>query len=201
FFPPPNTTSPNYNFIFQESNRVPKHNEVARMDYNLDAHTTLYGVLNLWSEEEKGNNVPAGSTKWGWLPATYAPKSKTVNLAANHFFSPTLILETSVAASRWTETAHPMPQDLAARDRILQGDAFPQFHPENNPLHLLPAASFGGINNPPNVTYDGRFPIRGAENTFTGTVNVTKIHGVHTAKAGVFLDPCPPPKRQNPNLP
>ena len=200
FFPPPNTTSPNYNFVFQESNRVPKHDEVARIDYNLDRNTTVYGVLNLWSEEEKGNNVPAGSTKWGWLPATYAPKSKTLNLAANHFFSPTLILEASVAASRWTETAHPTLDDLQARDRILQGDAFPQFHPENNPLHLLPAASFGGINNPPNVTYDGRFPIRGAENTFTGTANVTKIHGVHTAKAGVFMEHWRQVKGENGNF-
>ena len=189
-----------YNFVFQESNRVPKHNEVVRIDYNLNPKTALYGVLSNWSEEEKGNNVPAGSTKWGWLPATYAPKSKTLNLAGNHFFSPTLILETSAAASRWTEAAHPARQDLDARNRVLQNDPIPQLHPENNPFNLLPQASFGGITNPPNVTYDGRFPIRGAENVFTWTANVTKIHGAHTAKAGIFVEHWRQVKGENGNF-
>jgi hypothetical protein len=177
-----------YNYVFQESNVIPKHNEVLRLDYNITPKTSVYGVLTFWSEEEKGNSVPAGSSSWGWLPSTYAPKSKTLNLAGSHFFSPTLILEASLSASRWTEAAHPRQQDLDARNRASQGIPIPQFHPENNPLNLLPAATFGGISNGPSVSYDGRFPIRGAENVFTLTTTVTKIHGSHTAKAGVFIE-------------
>ena len=199
-FPLPNTSGKNYNFQFQESNQVPKHNEVARVDYILSPKTTIYGVFSYWSEEEKGNNVPAGSTKWGWLPATYAPKSSTLNLAGTHSFSPTLFLEVSMAGSRWTEAAHPQQQFLDAKNRSLKGITLPQLHPEINPLNLLPQSSFGGITNPPNVTYDGRFPIRGVENVLTWTGTVTKVHGPHTAKAGVFIEHWRQVKGENGNF-
>lgn len=199
-FPLPNTPGSGFNYQFQESNPVPKHNEVARVDYNLSPKTMIYGLFSYWSEEEKGNNVPAGSTKWGWLPTTYNPVARTLNLAATHIFSPTLILEASVAASRWTETAHPQKQFLDAKSRSLTGITLPQLHPELNPLNLLPQSSFGGITNPPNVTYDGRFPIRGVENIFTWIGTLTKVHGPHTAKAGVFVEHWQQLKGQNGNF-
>lgn len=198
--PLPNTTGPDYNFQLQSSNTVPKHNEVARVDYIASPSTTIYGVFTYWSEEEKGNTVPAGSTAWGWLPATYAPKSATMNLAGTHSFSPTLYLEVSMSGSRWTEAAHPQKELLAARSRTATGITIFQFHPEINPLHLLPQASFGGITKPPNTTYDGRFPIRGAENVFTWTANVTKVHGTHTSKAGVFIEHWRQVKGENGNF-
>lgn len=199
--PLPNTSQPGYNFQFQESNRVPKHNEVARIDYNLSPKTTIYGVFNYWSEEEIGNNVPAGSTRWGWLPASYAPKSRTLNLAATHSFTPTLFLEVSMAGSRWTEAAHPQQKALEARSRTFTEIALPQLHPEINPLNLLPQTSFGSITNPPNVTYDGRFPIRGVENVLTWTATATKVQGQHTAKAGIFIEHWRQVKGENGNFP
>jgi hypothetical protein len=191
---------PGSNFQFQESNRIPKHNEVARIDYMLSPKTTIYGVFNYWSEEEIGNNVPAGSTKWGWLPATYAPKSRTLNLAGTHSFSPTLFLEVSMAGSRWTEAAHPQQKALDAKSRSVTGINLFQFHPEINPLNLLPQSSFGGLTNPPNVTYDGRFPIRGVENVLTWTATVTKVQGRHTAKAGIFIEHWRQVKGENGNF-
>lgn len=198
--PTQNTSQPGGNFQFQESNRIPKHNEVARVDYVATPNTSLYGVFNYWSEEEVGNNVPAGSTKWGWLPATYAPKSGTLNIAGTHSFSPTLFLEVSVAGSRWKETAHPQKQFLDDRSRSVTGINLPRFHPEINPLNLLPRTSFAGITNPPDVTYDGRFPIRGAENIFTWTATVTRVQGRHTAKGGVFIEHWRQVKGENGNF-
>jgi hypothetical protein len=105
-----------------------------------------------------------------------------------HTFSPTLILETSLVGSRWTESAHPKASDIEARTRTSSGVSLFQFYPQNNPLDLLPQTNFGGITNGPNVSYNGRFPIRGAENIIMWTTNVTKVAGPHTAKFGVAVE-------------
>src|SRR5262252_5648384 len=188
-FPLPNIAGSNLNYLFQESFRVPKHTETLRLDYNLSSNTSIYGVLSNWAENEFGSGVPAGSSKWGWLPANYSPISRTATISASHIFSPTLVLEGSVSGTRWTESASPSQQNLDARNRSVTGVTIPQFHPENNPLNLVPQAKFGStVSNSADPSYDGRFPITGVENVFTGTSNITKIWGVHTSKAGVFIE-------------
>lgn len=188
-FPLPNIAGSNFNYLFQESFQVPKHTETARIDYNLSSNTSLYGVLSNWSENEIGSGVPAGSSKWGWLPANYSPVSKTATASVSHIFNPTLILEAAVSGTRWTEAANPSQQNLDARNRAKTGVNIPQFHPENNPLGLVPQAKFGGtVPNAAEPTYDGRFPITGIESVFTGTTNLTKVWGTHTSKTGVFIE-------------
>lgn len=188
-FPLPNIVGSNFNYLFQESFRVPKHTETARIDYALSSNTNIYGVLSNWSENEMGSGVPAGSSKWGWLPANYQPVSRTATASISHVFSPTLILDSSLSGTRWTESASPSQQNLNARNRAATGVTIPQFDPQNNPLDLVPQAKFGGtVPNAAEPTYDGRFPITGVENVFTGTSNVTKVWGVHTSKAGVFIE-------------
>jgi hypothetical protein len=188
-FPLPNIAGSNFNYLFQESFRVPKHTETARIDYVLSPTTNIYAVLSDWAENELGSGVPAGSSKWGWLPANYNPVSKTAIASIAHTFSPTLILEGSVSGTRWTESANPSKQNLDARNRALTGVTIPQFDPQNNPLKLVPQAKFGStVPNAAEPTYDGRFPITGVESVFTGTSNLTKVWGVHTSKAGIFVE-------------
>ena len=65
-----------------------------------------------------------------------------------------------------------------------------QIAPLNNPLNLIPRASFGTLQNNsqavPDINYDGRWPITGADSSMPIGDNVTYTRGAHIFKAGVL---------------
>src|SRR5262249_21471653 len=68
-----------------------------------------------------------------------------------------------------------------------------QFFPANNPLHIIPQvpstpSGFGGVVNAAGITYDGRFPLRGADTVINFTDNITYQRSAHTYKAGFFFE-------------
>ncbi len=179
-----------YNYQVQESLEIPKNTETFRGDYNLNRNTTVYGIINYWWEDIRGFAVPAGNSNWGWLPNNYNDISRTATLSATHIFSQSTIFEASMGVSHWTEASGPglKPEFTDRLDRSKDGVNIPQFHPENNPLNLVPQATFGGLTNTANPSYAGRFPIRGVETIFTWNAVLTNVHGPHTSKAGLFIE-------------
>lgn len=177
-----------YNYQFQESMDAPKHNELVRIDYPLSSKLSLYGRFNHWWEETRGAAAPAGSSNWGWLPSSYQNASKTAVVNGTAVLSPTAILEASFGYLRSTEFGSLKQSDLDRVTRSKTGLNFPQFHPETNPLGLLPQSSFGGLSNAPSVTYDGRFPIHGVDQLWTWNIALTKNAGNHTLKLGAWLE-------------
>jgi len=178
-----------YNYVTQESMNVPKSMETVRIDYNIDPKTTVYGRFNYWWENQQGWAVSAGNSAWGWLPSTYKAETKTLVLSATRIVSPSLILEGSASVMRWIESGPPLNQaDVARLNRKTAGVNLPQFHPEINPSNLVPRANFGGVTNAPNPTINDRFPLRGAETTFTGNLALTKTHRAHVSKLGMYAE-------------
>jgi len=68
-----------------------------------------------------------------------------------------------------------------------------------NPLGLIPTAQFGTTRNSdtglqnntdliPNVTYDGRWPITGADTALNIATSITHTRGTHTYKAGIMRE-------------
>ena len=84
-----------YNYQIQESLRIPKHTETARLDYNINSNTNMYGRFNYWWEELRGFAVPAGNSNWGWLPSSYCAPSTSIMVAATRILNPTMVLEGS----------------------------------------------------------------------------------------------------------
>ena len=192
-FPLPNTTgsltsNKQFNYQVQESIQVPKHTETGRFDFNATSNTHFYAVLSRWWDDEKGFSVPAGNANWGWLPSEYNPISRSASITGTHVFNPTLIFEGTMTASKWTEGNHPSAAVVATRSRAGTGINLPQLFPVNNPLGILPAASFAGVQNPADPSINSRYPITGTENVFTWTPQLTKVHGPHTFKTGMFIE-------------
>ncbi len=179
-----------YNYQVQESLEIPKHSETLRVDHNLSTNTTIYGRVNYWWENVQGFAVPAGNANWGWLPNNYNDISSTATLSTTHIFSRSMVLEASMGVSHWTEASKPglNPEFAQRLNRFTSGVNIPQFHPENNPLNLVPQADFGGISQPPSATYAGRFPIQGVETIFTWNAVLTNVRGSRASKAGLFVE-------------
>jgi hypothetical protein len=179
----------NYNYVYQESLIVPKRFENVRLDYNLSPQTMLYGRFNYWLEDQQGANAGGKNVAWGWLPVeiTYFTPSYVVNVT--HIITPTTVLEAHMGYQRYTESAPALhASDLARLNRTSAGVNIPQFNPVINPYNLVPAATFAGVINPPNTAYNARFPLKGAENTFTWNGTLNKVVGPHTIKVGLYAE-------------
>ena len=191
--PPPNyfntaISKNNYNFQFQESLNIPKHNEIVRLDYNITPKMFWYARFNNWWEEAQGAAVSAGSSAWGWLPAKYQDTNQSGTVNGTFLISPSMVLEVS---SGYMHALEADPLDLQNADRVSRaktGVNIPQLYPQYNPFSLMPQATFTGRTNPPSITYDGRFPITGLGRLWTWNAAVTKTMRTHAIKAGVWLE-------------
>ena len=177
-----------YNYQFQESLNCPKHNETARVDYNVTSKIMVYARFNNWFESEQGYNVSAGGPAWPWIDAFYNDANKTGVLDATIILSPTMVMEVSSGYMRWQESDPLNPQNAARVSRTANNINIPQFYPQYNPLGLLPQASFGGISDPPSITYDGRFPITGLDREWTWNGSLTKTFHEHIFKIGIWAE-------------
>lgn len=178
-----------YNYQVQESLEIPKHTETARVDWNATQNSNIYFRFNNWWENIQGFAVPGGNANWGWMPNTYRNTSRTAVVSGTHIIGPTALVEASMGLNRATESGPPQKQsDVERISRVKSGVLLPQFHPENNPLNLVPQASFGGITGAASATYEGRFPLRGTDTLFTWNANLTLTRSPHTLKFGFWAE-------------
>lgn len=178
-----------YNYVFQESLNVPKRIETGRIDYNISEKTMMYFRANYWWEDQTGNAVSAANTSWGWLPQHYTAISPSYVSSVTHIVNPTTVLQGSIGYARFTEGGAALNQsDVTARTRAATGVNIPQFHPEDNPFNLVPAASFSGISKPADPGYTARFPLRGVENTYNANGTLNKTTAGHTIKTGIYAE-------------
>jgi hypothetical protein len=181
----------NYNYVFQESLRVPKRIETGRLDYNMSSNTQMYARFNFWWEDQSGAAVSAGNSAWGWFPDHYQCMTPSGVVSLTHILGPTTILQATMGFQRFGEAGSPLSQEeLDGRSRKTTGINIPQFHPEINPYNLVPAASFGGVasTSSNSVSWASRFPLRGVENAFNWNGTLNKVAGSHTLKTGLYAE-------------
>ena len=192
--PLPNNVNPaiardQYNYQVQESLNIPKWTNTSRVDYAMDEKTTIWIKYNYWREDQKGWAVSAGNSNWGWMPAHYLSQTHAPVAAVTRILTPTTILELSARLTRWTEDGAPLNQtDVDRLNRKNAGVNIPQFYPAGNPLNLVPNATFGGVTNAPNTSFNARFPLRGAESPIFSDAIITRTHRTHVMKAGFYWE-------------
>lgn len=193
-FPQPNAldrsiTRGTYNYTFQESLEVPKRQHVGRVDYKPTSKDAIYGVVKTWFADNKGFAVPAGSSNWGLVGQHYTFTDDSLQLNYTRVFNASLVNELAVGRRRSQEAGPPLtPEGLDAITRARTGFALGQFTPGINPLDIIPQATFDGVQNPANITYNGRFPLTGADTLLTVRNTTTLVRGRHILKAGFYAE-------------
>jgi hypothetical protein len=102
--------------------------------------------------------------------------------------SPTLVNELNASFSDRPFNHTIDPESLTRNQRTAIGFTLGQFHPENNPLDLIPNATFGGVPSAAQFRLDGRTPLQSSHKIFTISNDVTYVRGRHSLKAGVYVD-------------
>jgi hypothetical protein len=194
-FPLPNTldralTRGNFNYQFQESIDQPRNQHLFRIDWKPTQNDSINFRGSTWWADSLGYAVAAGSSNWGLVRQhyTYTDDGMVVNYAK--ILSPRLVNEFTGGARHGVEAGPPEgDEELAKMQRGPRGlSTLNQFFPSNNPLGIIPQASFGGVPGAAAITYDGRFPLRGADTVFNFSDNLTYTWGSHTLKGGYFFE-------------
>ncbi len=182
-------TGGNFNYLFQESIDVPKRQNLFRTDFKPNSKDSFYVRGSMWWADNKGIAVPAGTANWGLagLHYTFTDDGITGNWA--RVISPTLVNEASIGVRHSVEDGPPLNDtELAKLQRKTYNFTLGQFNPGQNPLSIIPQASFGGVPNAAAISYDGRLPLRGADTLITFNDNLTYTKGSHTMKTGIYFE-------------
>ncbi|MEO8052883.1 MAG: carboxypeptidase regulatory-like domain-containing protein [Acidobacteriota bacterium] len=193
-FPMPNQlnraiTKGAYNYNFQESILSQKQSNVFRIDLVATRSIRVYFRGSTWDESNQGARLGGcqPTPAWGFNPCNAQYNDKQGVLSFTQILSPTLVHEASMGIHHPLEKSPPREEKTVSLAlRSTYGINLPQFHPELNPLGVVPWALFGGLPNTANIQTDARFPKRVANTNFTFNDAWTKVWGPHTLKVGFY---------------
>ena len=158
------------------------------LDYKLSEKDSIYVRASKWYADNGGFAVGAGGANWGLVKSHYTFRDDGITANWIRLISPRLVNEAQVGLRHSTEIGRADTQaDLDRITRAKTGFNVPQLFPQFNPLGLLPQTNFGITNNA-NITYDGRYPLRGADTFITFDNNTTYTLANHTIKAGLYVE-------------
>jgi hypothetical protein len=189
-YPLPNFTNRaisggSYNYVTNRTADRPVRQDILRLDYNVSQKwRTFFRGMNE-SVDNNGYATPANSLSW-LIPVDYKTHNPNVALNAVYVASPTMVNELTVGAALWTEDQGVTQDSLSKIQRDKLGITLGQRFAVNNPLDVVPAASFG-VPSSANFGFDGRFPMHDLVNSLSITDAVTKTFDRHTLKVGIDL--------------
>jgi hypothetical protein len=203
-FPLPNATDPSgsrqYNYTYQNELERPRHDQVARVDLNINRDTTFYTRVQFGNEvNSRGANAflgagtgNGGNAGWPQFNTSYEVASVSLVNTLLHTFNSTMVGEITVGRN-WAEqlVSHVTQDALDRNDRRVVLGGLPQFFPSANPQYLVPQISYGGTNALPNTRGVGvadRYPFNASNTIWNFSANISKVAGRHNLKAGGFLE-------------
>jgi hypothetical protein len=190
--PLPNAVDPahTYNAILQAINYQTRYENLLRLDYNFGPKTTFYfRGTDSYELFQGAFSSSFSSSSWGQMNTQFYLPTQFFSSGLIHTFSPTLLNELTIGASRAHSQVSAIGQaTLDANDRVKLGLQIPQFNPQSNPYHIVPNATFGGVQNAPGFSTEGRFPYEGTFNTYVLSDNLSKIWNRHNFKVGLYIE-------------
>jgi hypothetical protein len=194
--PLPNTTGSGFNYIVQEpSIPHPRRQHLTRLDYRPTDKDSIAFKYQTWYTKSVGNNVAGASARWGLVRQRYDFTADQAKIDYTRIINPNTVLEFSTGIFYSTEDGPPENDAALASIQRASSPALanlPQFAALHNPMGLIPRVTFGSVQSNSQavgeITYDGRWPIYGADTALAGSINLTHTRGAHTLKAGVMRE-------------
>ena len=190
-FPLPNFTNTAitkgaYNYLNAETAHDRSRQELFRIDYNVSNKLRVYfrGDTFQWYEDAYGH---VSDPAWDELKTRYEELNPSGQFSATFTASPTTMIDFTLGTQYRKELFLPLIQsELQTLEKSRDGITIPQLYPQNNPLGLVPFASFSGISDAPSIGVRGDYPDRDFEPVSTMTSSITKVRGKHIFKAGFY---------------
>ena len=195
FFPEPNfldraVSRGTYNFITQFRGEDPLTLYTLKLDYNLGPNDMFTGTLAGNRDNDTTPNGGGITTPFAVLANKTYNAGRMVTGRYTHIFTPRITNELTFGYAQMIgPTAKNMtPEVVRAIQQSTYGFNAPQINPANNPMHFMPAMSFGGVTGAASLSYDGRFPYNLTRYTTDYIDSISLNLGAHMVKAGVFIE-------------
>jgi Carboxypeptidase regulatory-like domain len=196
--PMPNATGSGYNYVYQEpSIPHPRRQHLGRIDYRPTNNDSFSIKGQTWYTKSSGYNVAGASARWGLVRQRYDFTADQVKLDYTRIINNSTVLEVGGGKFYSTELGPPESEEELAHIQRSSYPALanlPQFASMHNPLNVIPKVTFGtlqsaqGSDQSPNITYDNRWPITGADTAIAISATLTHTRGSHTFKAGLLRE-------------
>src|SRR5262249_47309700 len=181
-----------YNYQVTDTQDRPVRQEILRLDYNFTNNVKMFVPgMNLHTHH-KGVAATTNHNRWNSDIADYTITGPNVGGTITWIVNPTLVNELTLGWADWREKLVVPDKTITDLQRATVGFNYPMlfstggFTSTTNPLGLLPFVTyFGSGSNPPNVTYDNRFPLNDNAYTYTFSDGISKLWGNHQFKAGL----------------
>ncbi|MGH9201969.1 MAG: hypothetical protein ACRD2A_12130, partial [Vicinamibacterales bacterium] len=194
-FPMPNfldigISARRYNYVFQETIENPKRTQTLRVDYNLNPSNMIFGS---WSARRDDQTAAqglgtSGATNWPQMVKTFYSKAQLGSFRYTRVISPTLVNEFNFGQATRPQGDRATSDVVKQNQRATAGFRAGQFHPEHNPLDILPNATYGGVSNAANLFVEQRFPHIADHTIFNFANSLSKNWGGHTSRLGIYVD-------------
>ncbi len=194
FFPEPNfldrnVSRGNYNYNFTTDTTHPIHTNTLKADYSLNANNSFVFSYNGFDEFHEGSlGFATAASNWPQWQYNYYARTTALSGRYTHIFTPSLINEFQVGGLHLPEGNGYDEAALKRNQRDTVGYRAGQFYPANNPLNLIPGATFGGVTNAATLAYDGRFPLYGLTNLMNFDEKLSWNKGRHNFKVGGYVE-------------
>ena len=185
-YPLPNTAGTGYNYTSQLSSKLPRREDLLRLDYNATQNIRIFGH---WINNVFPQVLPYGSFVLGpTVPITNITDSRPGHsIAAGVTW---VINSTTTNEANWGFTKNKI--DIFEVGNVLRrktsGVNLPLLYPNAVQDDYIPNATFNGThlaNSPTFVTNDA--PFHNYNSSIDYSDNLTKIWGVHTIKTGLYM--------------
>jgi hypothetical protein len=177
-----------YNYIYQNENRNPSSTDTLKLDYHVNANNIITGNFTHSNFTTEGPNATTRQDNWHQVSQKSVNEGWAFLGRYQKIFGPTLINELNVSYidRPWNNQVADSEVQRNRRDTV--GFRTGQFYPDNNPLNLIPNATFGGVTGAATLALEARFPLTTDHWIFTFADHVSKTLGSHTLKFGLYMD-------------
>ncbi len=182
--------NPAYNYQSQVPAQAPTYDQVYRGDYNITDKWRLYGRAIISNSTQNNPYGRADSGNLLGLSPLYAP---TYGWALN-FDVATVLGATMTNDFLFGYAVNGIPGDAPPAGspyyRSVSNINIPLLYPNADPSHLIPNFSFAGVPGPSGtqLTSFAGLPYANRNPVWDFTDNLTKVHGAHTFKFGIFYE-------------
>jgi len=185
-YPLPNTDGTGYNYTSQFSSKLPRREDLLRMDYNVSSNVRVFGH---WIGNVFPQILPYGSFVLGPRPAvtniTDTRPGHSIATGVTWIITPTMTNEANWGFTKNTIDIFEIGDKLR---RKTTGVNLPLLYPNALQDDYIPQATFNGshlTNSPTFVSNDA--PFHNYNTSIDFSDNLTKLWSSHTIKTGIFL--------------
>ncbi|MGH9845969.1 MAG: hypothetical protein ACREEM_45275, partial [Blastocatellia bacterium] len=142
-YPLPNATNlgitaGNYNYLFQESIKAPKRQNLFRVDYRPSEKNSFYVRGSMWYADNQGIAVPAGTANWGLAGLHYTFTDNGITGNWTRVLTPRIVNEASLGVRHSVEKGPPLNDtELGKLQKKTYNYTLGQFSPQLNPLGII----------------------------------------------------------------